>query len=192
MNNHDDDVPLPFAIPRKEVAVLQVTTRAAEYMRDHLSRKPEGLPDAIRIVRAEDGFKLTLDNPKDDDHIFEREGQKYLLVSPDLGEALATATIDLQQSPHGLSLTITTAPSSLTPQPSEEEPLPSPDAEAKPGTKPDPKPKPKPKTKAALQPEAQPDTEPKPEPDSELAAEPETEPEAESKPEDEPETKSEP
>ena len=188
MNNHDDDVPLPFAIPRKEVAVLQVTTRAAEYMRDHLSRKPEGLPDAIRIVRAEDGFKLTLDNPKDDDHIFEREGQKYLLVGPDLGEALATATIDLQQSPQGLSLTITTAPSFLTPQPSEEEPLPSPDAKVKPDTKPDPKPK----TKAALQPEAQPDAEPQPESDSGPAAEPQTEPEAESKPKDEPETKSEP
>ncbi len=188
MDNHDDDVPLPFAIPRKEVAVLQVTTRAAEYMRDHLSRKPEGLPDAIRIVRAEDGFKLTLDNPKDDDHVFEREGQKYLLVGPDLGEALATATIDLQQSPQGLSLTITTAPSSLTPQPSEEEPLPSLDSKAK--AKPDTKPDPKPKTKAALQPEAQPDTEPQPKPDSGPAAEPQTEPEAESKPEDAPETKS--
>ncbi len=190
MNNHDDDVPLPFAIPRKEVAVLQVTTRAAEYMRDHLSRKPEGLPDAIRIVRAEDGFQLTLDNPKDDDHIFEREGQKYLLVGPDLEEALATATIDLQQSPQGLSLTITTAPSSLTPQPFGDVPLPSPDSKAKPDTKPDPKPKPK--TKAALQPDAQPDTELQPEPDSGPAAEPQAEPEAESKPEDEPETKSEP
>jgi hypothetical protein len=158
MDNHNDDVPLPFAIPRKEVAVLQVTTRAAEYMRDHLSRKPAGLPDAIRIVRAEDGFQLTLDNPKDDDRIFEREGQKYLLVGPDLGEALANATIDLQQSPQGLSLALTTAASSLTPHPSETEPHPSPESE--------------PETEPASGPASEPNSESEPEDESETDSEP--------------------
>jgi hypothetical protein len=154
IDNHDGASP-PFAVPRKEVAVLQVTTRAAEYMRDHLSRKREGLPEAIRVVRTDDGFQLTLDDPKDGDHIFEREGENYLLVAPELGEALADATIDLQQSPQGLSLTLTTSASSLSQSPAEAGPQPERPSEAN----------------AEAEPRAEPDSKPEPEAETETKAE---------------------
>jgi len=47
--------------------MLTVTDKAAEYLRESLTRKETGAPEALRIVQTEDGYQLTLDNPKDDD-----------------------------------------------------------------------------------------------------------------------------
>jgi len=87
--------------------MLTVTDKAAEYLRESLTRKETGAPEALRIVQTEDGYQLTLDNPKDDDQVFEQEGQNYLLLNEEVGEALSDATLDVHESPHGLSLTLT-------------------------------------------------------------------------------------
>jgi Fe-S cluster assembly iron-binding protein IscA len=94
--------------------MLTVTDKAAAYLRETLTRKKEGTPEALRIVHTEDGFQLTLDDSNEGDQIFEQDGQNYLLVDAEVGEALSDATLDVQESPQGLSLTLTAAGS---PQP---------------------------------------------------------------------------
>lgn len=86
--------------------MLIVTDRAAQYLREALSRKEEGLPEAIRIVYTEEGYQLTLDDPKDGDHVFEQGGESYLLLGSEVGEALSDATLDVQQSPQGMRITL--------------------------------------------------------------------------------------
>lgn len=87
--------------------MLTVTDKAAEYLRESLTRKETGAPEALRIVQTEDGYQLTLDNAKDGDKVFEQEGQNYLLLDEEVGEALSDATLDVYESPQGLSLTLT-------------------------------------------------------------------------------------
>ena len=86
--------------------MLTVTDKAAQYLRESLTRKEEGAPEALRIVQTEDGYHLTLDNPKDGDHVFEQEGQHYLLVDEKVGAALSDAILDIHESAQGLSLTL--------------------------------------------------------------------------------------
>jgi Fe-S cluster assembly iron-binding protein IscA len=115
--------------------MLTVTDKATAYLREALTRKKEGTPEALRVVYTEEGYELTLDDPKEGDHIFEQEGQNYLLVDTEVGEALGEeATLDLQQTPHGTSLTLLGA---LSPQPEAEA---EPKAETKTETKTEPQP----------------------------------------------------
>ncbi len=100
--------------------MLTVTEKAARYLRESLARKEEGTPEAIRIVHTEEGYQLTLDDPKEGDQMFEQEGQNYLLVDAEVGEALGEdAKLDLQESRQGAKLTLTGAQS---PQPQSEPP----------------------------------------------------------------------
>ncbi len=109
--------------------MLTVTDKAAAYLREALTRKKEGAPEALRVVYTEEGYELTLDDPKEGDHIFEQEGHNYLLVDTEVGEALGEeATLDLQETPRGASLTLLGAHS---PEP-EPEPEPQAEAEAEP------------------------------------------------------------
>ncbi len=111
--------------------MLTVTDKAAAYLREALTRKKEGTPEALRVVYTEEGYELTLDDPKEGDHIFEQEGQNYLLVDTEVGEALGEeATLDLLQTPHGTSLTLLGAHS----------PEPEPQAEAQPKAQTEPPP----------------------------------------------------
>src|SRR3970040_2501600 len=87
--------------------MLTVTDKAAQYLRESLTRKETGAPEALRIVQTDDGYQLTLDNPKDGDQTFEQDGQNYLLLNEEVGEALSDATLDVYESPPGVRLTLT-------------------------------------------------------------------------------------
>ncbi len=89
--------------------MLIVTDKAAQYLRESLTRKKESDPAAIRIVHTEDGYQLTLDDPKESDQVFEQDGQNYLVIAAELGEALNEAKLDVQDSAKGASLTLTAA-----------------------------------------------------------------------------------
>jgi len=104
--------------------MLTVTGMAAQYLYETLSRKEEGAPAALRVVYSEEGYQLTLDDPKEGDQVFEHEGENYLLVDSAVGEALSDATLDVQESAQGMRLTLAT---SSTPQPQSE---PEPEAES--------------------------------------------------------------
>ena len=136
--------------------MLTVTDKATAYLREALTRKKEGTPEALRVVYTEEGYELTLDDPKEGDHIFEQEGQNYLLVDPAVGEGLGEeATLDLQQTPHGTSLTLLGA---LSP-----EPEPQPEAEVEVEAKTKARTKTKAKAKAKSKAESETETEAKPE-----------------------------
>ncbi len=139
--------------------MLTVTDKAAAYLRETLTRKKEGTPEALRVVYTEEGYQLTLDDPKEGDHIFEQEGQNYLLVDTEVDEALGEeATLDLQQTPHGTSLTLLGAHS---PEP-EPQPEAEPEAEAKAEPKTKPEAKAKAKAKAETETETSAEAEPQP------------------------------
>ena len=86
--------------------MLIVTDKAAQYLCETLTRKPEGSPEALRIVYTEERYQLTLDGTKDGDQVFEQEGQNYLFVDAQVGEALSDAKLDVQESAQGKRLTL--------------------------------------------------------------------------------------
>ena len=87
--------------------MLTVTDKAAQYLRESLAHKEEGAAEALRIVQSDDGFQLTLDNPKDGDQVFEQDGQNYLVLDEAVGEALSDATLDVHESAQGMSIALT-------------------------------------------------------------------------------------
>ncbi len=82
--------------------MLTVTDKAAQYFRETL--KKESAPGACRIVKGEKGYRFILDEAKEGDQVFEHEGENYLLLDTELGEALSNATVDVQESPEGTRL----------------------------------------------------------------------------------------
>ncbi len=108
--------------------MLTVTDKAAQYLCEALSRKEEGLPGAIRIVYVDEGYQLILDDAKDGDQVFEQDGQNYLLVGTEVGEALSDGTLDVQESPQGTRITLATTGTPAPGPPSEFEPAPEPEA----------------------------------------------------------------
>lgn len=87
--------------------MLTVTERAAAYLRERLSSKREGLPQALRIVRSADTYDLMLDDPREDDEAFTEDGQTYLLIGAEITEALEGAVLDVQEGPQGPRITLT-------------------------------------------------------------------------------------
>ncbi len=83
--------------------MLTVTDRAAQYVRETL--KKQSASGAVRIVKTEEGYHLTLDEAKEGDQVYEHEGENYLLLDTEVGEALANATLDVNESPEGTRLT---------------------------------------------------------------------------------------
>jgi Fe-S cluster assembly iron-binding protein IscA len=86
--------------------MLTVTDKAVQHLRETLSRKEEGAPGVFRIVNSEEGYQLTLDEAKESDQVFEHEGENYLLLDTEVGEALSNATLDVQESPQGPRLAL--------------------------------------------------------------------------------------
>ena len=79
--------------------MLTVTDEAAQYLRETL--KEENAPGALRIVKTEEGYRFTLDEAKEGDQVFEHEGENYLVLDTEVGEALSNATLEVQESPEG-------------------------------------------------------------------------------------------
>ncbi len=82
--------------------MLTVTDKAAQYVREVL--KKESAPGAFRIINTEEGYRFTLDEAKEGDQVFEHEGENYLLLDTEVGEALSNATLDVHESPDGTRL----------------------------------------------------------------------------------------
>ncbi len=82
--------------------MLTVTDKAAQYVRETLKKK--SAPGACRIVKTEESYRFILDEAKDGDQVFEHEGENYLLLDTEVGEALSSATLDVKESPEGTGL----------------------------------------------------------------------------------------
>ncbi len=82
--------------------MLTVTDEATQYLREKL--KKESAPGAFRIVKGENSYRTTLDEAKEGDQVFEHEGENYLLLDSEVGEALSSVTLDVKESPEGTRL----------------------------------------------------------------------------------------
>ena len=60
--------------------MLTVTDKAAQHLRENLSREEGSPPGAFRIVNSEEGYQLTLDEAKEGDQVFEHEGESVLFI----------------------------------------------------------------------------------------------------------------
>jgi len=83
-----------------------VPDTAVQHLRENLSREEESPPGAFRIVNSEEGYQFTLAEAKEGDQVLEPEGEHYLLLATEVGEALSNATLDVQESPQGTRLTL--------------------------------------------------------------------------------------
>ncbi len=84
--------------------MLTVTDKAAQYFRETLKKK--SAPWVARIVNTEEGYRFILDEAKEGDQVFEHEGENYLLLDTEVGEALCSATLDVHESPECTRLTL--------------------------------------------------------------------------------------
>ncbi len=84
--------------------MLTVTDEATQYLREKL--KKESAPGAFRIVKGEKSYRTTLDEAKEGDQVFEHEGENYLLLDTEVGEALTSATLEVRESPEGTRLNL--------------------------------------------------------------------------------------
>ncbi len=82
--------------------MLTVTDKAAQFV--HETLKKESAPGAFRIVRTEEGYRFPLGEANDGDQVFEHEGENYLLLDTEVGDALSSATLDVREFPEGMRL----------------------------------------------------------------------------------------
>ncbi len=83
--------------------MLTVTDRAAHYLLEALSSRDEELAgQTLRIVFRNGSYELTLDDARETDEVYQFEGESYLLVAPDVAEALSKAAIDMHEVGEGV------------------------------------------------------------------------------------------
>ncbi len=90
--------------------MLTVTDKAARFVRETL--KKGSAPGAFRIVKTKEGLQFTLDEAKEGDQVFEHEGENYLVLDTEVGEALSNATLEVKESRDGTRLMLSQGGSS--------------------------------------------------------------------------------
>jgi len=87
--------------------MVTVTDQAAQVLRGTLAQARTEPSQTLRLVfRSEGGFGLGLDQKREGDEVVTANGEKILLVAPDVAEALGEATIDMQETEQGRALVI--------------------------------------------------------------------------------------
>ena len=92
--------------------MLQLTSAAATQIAQ--ARESQGLPDTfgLRVFGEQQpggGLSLNLafaELPAEDDHVSEQEGTR-IFVAPEVVEPLATAALDVEETPEGAQLILT-------------------------------------------------------------------------------------
>jgi hypothetical protein len=91
--------------------MIEVTEQAAQILRDMRielqGTTDEGPADKVlRLVYSGGSFGVSLDFPREGDHIIQSEGTDVLLVDRELADAIPDATIGCQDTPEGPRLVI--------------------------------------------------------------------------------------
>ena len=89
--------------------MLTVTALAAEKLKEAIQAQTPDPEVAIRLVPSPsmpNRIEMVLDKEKEGDQVVESEGAKVLLVSLELAPALDGMVIDCQETPQGVSFTI--------------------------------------------------------------------------------------
>lgn len=88
--------------------MIAITKRACEILLHvRISEAPPGPEVGLRLARGDTGqLELFADTEQDGDQVLEHEGVKVLLISAEVSEALAGATIDCLATPEGVRLVV--------------------------------------------------------------------------------------
>jgi Fe-S cluster assembly iron-binding protein IscA len=87
--------------------MVTVTEQAAEVLRATLDEARTEPGQALRLLpRPGGGLGLGLDQEREGDQVVTADGEKILLMTPDIAEAVGEATIDAQQTEEGPRLVI--------------------------------------------------------------------------------------
>lgn len=87
--------------------MVTVTDRAAEVLRATLDQTRTEPGQALRLLlRPGGGFGLGVDREREDDRVVTADGEKILLLMPDIAEAVGQATIDAEETEEGPKLVI--------------------------------------------------------------------------------------
>lgn len=87
---------------------LTVTRDASELLSKILAREEAAGGVVVRFSLAEDGsFSLSLGSERPDDETFAHDGRTVLVMEPAVARRLENDTLDVEESPDGLGLTLT-------------------------------------------------------------------------------------
>ena len=88
--------------------MVTVTERAAQLLKEIQEGHEESASKVLRLVNRGDSFEFAFDEHREGDHIVQSGDTDVLLVGTDVGELLADATIDCQDTPSGPRFTLDT------------------------------------------------------------------------------------
>ena len=87
--------------------MLEVTERARQELKRVLTANTDKPEACLRLTASEQGqLGLTLDEERQDDQVVEHEDSKVLLVEKNLADILQGITIDVEDTPEGARLVI--------------------------------------------------------------------------------------
>lgn len=86
---------------------LTVTDQAAAALKQYLESQDHEVEQVLRMVSDGEGnHGFTLDTPNPGDQVVEHNGEAVMVIEPDISEDLTDNTLDLKETPSGISLTL--------------------------------------------------------------------------------------
>lgn len=82
--------------------MIHVTERAREMFKEALDQITDGPSLALRLGPTGSGLGVFPDAPRDEDEVIEHDGQAVLLIDPEVSEALAGKTVDVEDHTEGV------------------------------------------------------------------------------------------
>jgi Fe-S cluster assembly iron-binding protein IscA len=87
--------------------MVTVTDQAAEVLRATLDEARTDPSQALRLLpKSGGGLGLGLDQEREGDQVVTADGEKILLITPEIADAVGEATIDAQETEEGPRLVI--------------------------------------------------------------------------------------
>lgn len=87
--------------------MLTVTPQARELIARALDLNEANKGEALRIYLTEEGeFEMGVDEAREDDQVIENAGRPLVLIDPEISWELDGATLDAEEGPEGLDLTL--------------------------------------------------------------------------------------
>jgi len=87
--------------------MIGVTERAREELKRVLTANTDESEACLRLTANDQGqLGLAIDMEREDDHVVEHDDSKVLLVEKELADALEGVTIDVEDTPEGARLVI--------------------------------------------------------------------------------------
>jgi iron-sulfur cluster assembly protein len=81
--------------------MIHVTERAREMFKEALDQITEAPSLVLRLGPTGSGLGVFPDTPRDEDEVIEHDGQAVLLIDPEVLEALAGKTVDVEDHTEG-------------------------------------------------------------------------------------------